>query len=103
MRRSSCRPHVHRHERLWDDPDAFDPGRWQTEAGRQSARAAYLPFSAGPRVCTGAGFAMIEGPLILAMLLRRFRFAPAGPVPVPVAHLTVRARDGIHLAVSTRR
>ena len=95
--------HVHRHERLWDDPDAFAPGRWQTEAGRQSARAAYLPFSAGPRVCTGAGFAMIEGPLILAMLLRRYRFAPAGPVPVPVAHLTVRARDGIHLAVSTRR
>ena len=93
--------HVQRHERLWDDPDEFDPARWQTEAGRQSSRAAYLPFSAGPRVCTGAGFAMIEGPLILASLLRRFRFAPSGPPPVPVAYLTVRARDGIRLAVST--
>lgn len=94
--------HVHRHERLWDRPDAFDPDRWQTEAGRNSARAAYLPFSAGPRVCTGAGFAMIEGPLILAMLLRRFRFACDGAAPVPVAHLTVRARDGIRLRVDPR-
>lgn len=95
--------HVHRHERLWDRPDDFDPDRWQDEAGRASARAAYLPFSAGPRVCTGAGFAMVEGPLILASLLRRFHFAADGPPPVPVAHLTVRARDGIRLAVSTRR
>ncbi|MCV2869917.1 cytochrome P450 [Defluviimonas sp. WL0002] len=94
--------HVHRHERLWDRPDEFDPERWQTEAGRASARAAYLPFSSGPRVCTGAGFAMIEGPLILAMLLRRFQFTPDGPPPIPVAHLTVRARDGIRLGISTR-
>ncbi len=40
--------HQHRHERLWANPDAFDPDRWQTETGRQSARAAYMPFSAGP-------------------------------------------------------
>ena len=53
--------HLHRHERLWDRPDAFDPGRWQTENGKRCARDAYIPFSAGPRVCTGAGFAMVEG------------------------------------------
>ncbi len=96
--------HLHRHERLWDRPDAFDPDRWQTEAGRASARRAYLPFSAGPRVCPGAGFAMIEGPLILAMILRHFRpgLVP-GHVPVPVAHLTVRSRDGIWLDMIPRR
>lgn len=95
--------HLHRHERLWDNPDAFDPGRWQTEAARASAREAYIPFSAGPRVCPGAGFAMAEGTLLLAMLLRRHRFA-ADPahVPIPVAHLTVRARDGIRLRVEPR-
>ncbi|AMY69109.1 cytochrome P450 [Frigidibacter mobilis] len=90
--------HVQRHERIWTDPDAFDPERWQAEACRRAAREAWLPFSAGPRVCTGAGFAMIEGPLILAVLVRAFRFEPvAGRVPVPVAHLTVRAKDGIWL------
>lgn len=94
--------HLHRHERLWANPDAFDPDRWQRPEVRQSAREAYLPFSAGPRVCVGAGFAMAEGVLLLSALAGAFRFAPAGPVPVPVAHLTVRARDGIRLAVSRR-
>ncbi len=95
--------HLHRHERLWDNPDAFDPDRWQTEAGRASARDGFLPFSAGPRVCPGAGFAMAEGVVMLAALLRRHAFA-ADParVPVPVAHLTVRARDGIHLSARPR-
>ncbi len=95
--------HLHRNERLWQDPDAFDPARWSTEAGRAAARDAFLPFSAGPRVCPGAGFAMVEGPLLLAHLVRAFRFAPvAGREPVPVAHLTVRARDGIRLRVERR-
>ena len=95
--------HLHRHERIWDRPDEFDPDRWQTEAGRGCAREAFIPFSAGPRVCTGAGFAMVEGPLLLAMVVREFRFdLVAGRVPVPVAHLTVRARDGIWLDVTRR-
>ena len=95
--------HLHRHERIWDRPDVFDPDRWQTEAGRCCARDAFIPFSTGARVCPGAGFAMVEGPLVLAMLVRAYRFnTVAGRVPVPVAHLTVRARDGIWLDVTAR-
>ena len=94
--------HLHRQTRMWDDPDTFDPGRWQTDAGRDSARRAYMPFSAGPRVCTGAGFAMAEGVLLLAAVLDRWRVAPSGAEPVPEAHLTVRARDGIWLDVAER-
>jgi cytochrome P450 len=94
--------HLHRHERMWDNPDGFDPDRWTREENKQSARDAYLPFSAGPRVCTGAGFAMAEGVLLLAMLIRSFRFAPEGPPPVPVANLTVRSRAGIWLRVAPR-
>ncbi len=95
--------HLHRHERLWENPDGFDPDRWQTETARDSARGGYLPFSSGPRVCPGAGFAMLEGVLLLAHLVRAFRFEPvAGREPVPVAHLTVRAKDGLWLKVSRR-
>ena len=90
--------HLHRHERIWDNPDAFDPDRWSSEAGRAQSRDGYLPFSAGPRVCPGAGFAMAEGPLFLALLLRRFRITAApGEAPVPVAYLTVRSKSGICL------
>ncbi len=95
--------HVQRHERLWDDPDAFDPDRWRREEGRQSARSAYLPFSAGPRVCSGAGFAMIEGPLMLAILLQAVQISvPDGADPVPVAQLTVRSEAGIRLKIGQR-
>jgi cytochrome P450 len=95
--------HLHRHERIWDNPDGFDPARWSTENGRTSGREAYMPFSSGPRVCTGAGFAMAEGVLLIAMLLRDYRFdVVPDQVPVPVAHLTVRSRDGIWLRISRR-
>ncbi|ALG90286.1 MULTISPECIES: cytochrome P450 [Actibacterium] len=95
--------HLHRHALLWDRPDAFDPGRYGTEAGRACLRAAYIPFSTGPRVCPGAGFAMLEGPLLLALLLKDWRLEPVqGRAPVPVAHLTVRAKDGIWLRLHRR-
>jgi cytochrome P450 len=94
--------HLHRQERLWDNPDGFDPTRWQTDNGKQCMREAYVPFSAGSRVCTGAGFAMVEGVLMLSMILKHFQIAPVGDPPVPIAHLTVRSRDGIHLRLERR-
>jgi cytochrome P450 len=95
--------HLQRHERIWANPDGFDPDRWQREETKTCARDAYMPFSSGPRVCTGAGFAMVEGVLLLAMLARAFRFERVeGRDPVPVAHLTVRAKDGIWLRVVRR-
>ena len=96
--------HLHRHERLWENPDAFDPNRWHTENGKTCQREAYIPFSTGARVCTGAGFAMVEGVLILARLLRDFEVETVpGRDPVPVAHLTVRAQDGIWLNLRKRQ
>lgn len=95
--------HLHRHERLWDNPDGFDPTRWNTENGRHCMRNAWIPFSAGSRVCTGAGFAMAEGPLLLSMILKNFRItAVQGKDPVPVAHLTVRSAEGIWLRLEKR-
>ncbi|WP_299632441.1 cytochrome P450 [uncultured Roseobacter sp.] len=95
--------HLHRQNRLWDAPDAFQPERWETENGKNCARDAYMPFSEGPRVCPGAGFAMIEGVMMLAYTLRDLRVELTDrPPPIPVAHLTVRARDGIWLRIVRR-
>ena len=94
--------HLHRHQKLWAEPDVFDPWRWQEEAARQVARRAYMPFSKGPRICPGAGFAMAEGVLIVALMIREFELEPVGPAPVPVAHLTVRSEDGIRLKLQRR-
>ena len=95
--------HLHRHERLWERPDEFDPTRWVTENGKQCQRDAYIPFSAGSRVCTGAGFAMVEGPMLLSLILRNFVIEPdENREPVPVAHLTVRSSQGIWLRLRKR-
>jgi cytochrome P450 len=92
--------HLHRHKDLWPEPDRFDPTRWR-RAGGCPNRSAYLPFSAGPRICPGAGFAMAEVTVLLTALLRDWRVYPVDR-PVPVAHLTLRSQDGIRLRIEPR-
>ena len=66
----------------------------KTAEGKRSAREAYLPFSAGPRVCPGAGFAMMEGVLMLARILKNHAVVLSDhPPPVPVAHLDGSRRE----------
>lgn len=92
--------HLGRHERIWDRPHEFDPDRWRTQACKRASREAFIPFSTGPRVCTGSGFAMQEGVLFLGMLTSRFRFTTVEDhVPEPMAQLTVRSRNGIWLRI----
>lgn len=92
---------VHRHRRLWADPLCFDPGRFAPEAKAGRHRCAYMPFSAGPRNCIGATFAMYEGKAMLARLLANARFElPGGEAPVPVARITLHSRPGISLNVT---
>jgi cytochrome P450 len=81
---------LHRHRKLWREPDAFDPSRFMPDAPAVP-RFAYLPFGAGPRVCVGAQFALTEAVLVLAMLLQRFEFALEDARPVlPVAIVTTQ-------------
>ncbi len=95
--------HLGRHEIFWENSHAFDPDRFETENGKQCLRDAYIPFSSGARVCTGAGFAMVEGPLLIAAVLARFKIEiVAEKEPVPIAHLTVRSKDGIWLKLTQR-
>jgi cytochrome P450 len=94
---------LHRHRKLWKRPDEFDPDRYLDSDTKTSMRKAYIPFSAGPRVCLGASFAMQEAVLILACLAREFRFEPApGHTPKPVSRLTLRSENGIRLRMFRR-
>jgi unspecific monooxygenase len=63
---------LHRHEKLWRDPNAFVPERFLAPAPPPD-RFAYLPFGVGARVCIGAHFALVEATLVLARIIAAFR------------------------------
>ncbi len=63
--------HTHHMPEIYQDPEAFKPERWETI---NPSIYEYNPFSAGPRLCIGATFAMMEIKIVLAMLLQRFRW-----------------------------
>ena len=95
---------MHRHRELWQAPDDFNPDRFGTDETRASLKNAYLPFGLGPRICIGAGFALQESSLILAELLRQFRFEYlTDREPKPVGRLTIRSENGIWLRLMKRK
>jgi len=95
---------LQRHQDLWDAPHEFCPMRFDPKAsGRPIPKHAYLPFGMGQRVCIGATFAMQEAVLILAELLRRYRFElDPGFEPDPVGRLTIRSDNGMELVLHRR-
>ncbi|HKN27935.1 MAG TPA: cytochrome P450 [Roseiarcus sp.] len=94
---------LHRRRGLWDNPDAFDPSRFLGERRERIDRFAYIPFGAGPRVCIGMPFAMQEAIIILANLLRAFRFELVAGHPVmPQQRVTLRPRGGMKMHVWRR-
>jgi len=94
---------VHRHRKLWEDPDRFEPARFAPEREAKYARTQFMPFGFGPRTCIGGTFAMMEGGAILATLVRRARFEWDGVhAPEPISRVTLRPRGGMPLKVGLR-
>jgi cytochrome P450 len=95
---------LHRHERLWQKPGHFMPSRFLPENREAIDRYQYLPFGVGPRVCIGQGFAMQEGVILLASLMKRLRFDYVGTEPpMPVQKITVQPKGGLPMRVTSRR
>jgi cytochrome P450 len=93
---------LHQDPAHWPDPGRFDAGRYAGFNSDAMLQAQHLGFGGGPRSCIGRRFALLEGVLVIAALLRGVRLAPAasaaGPVLprfagmlVPTAPLLVRA------------
>ncbi|NNC73297.1 MAG: cytochrome P450 [Sphingomonadaceae bacterium] len=92
---------LHRHARLWDDPDAFDAERFAKNGDRH--RFQYIPFGAGSRTCVGARFAITEALVILAHWITEWRFLPVpGNRVWPTGSVTLRPQGGLPLRVERR-
>ena len=95
---------LHRHRRLWDNPERFDPARFNKESTEKRPRFAYLPFGGGPRVCIGATLAMTEATLILAVLAQRFRLRLKEQQEIKLqTRITLRPKNGMMTILERRR
>ena len=84
----------------WHYPDPFDPTRFAAENEAKISRYQYLPFGAGPRICIGMAFAMIEATAMLATILQAARFETVDDyVPIPIARVTLHPKGGMPLKV----
>jgi len=96
---------THRDARYFPDPDRFDPDRWKADDPRfvSLPRFAYFPFGRGPRVCIGAGFAMMEAVLLLATIAQRFTLTLVpGQTIEKLPSVTLRPKSGIRVILHRR-
>lgn len=94
---------MHRHRKLWPDPDGFSPDRFLPGGSGIPSRYAYVPFSIGPRICTGAAFGLLEAVLCLATLSRHFRLRLRPGFDVkPVCRLSLRPGDRLPMTIEVR-
>lgn len=93
---------IHRRAAYWPDPSAFHPPRMLAEARRARPRHHYLPFGAGPRVCIGQHFALLEAQLALVTLLQRAHIEPRPGEVAPEPLVTLRPLGGLPARVARR-
>lgn len=94
---------VHHHVSLWTNPEIFDPDRFNAETAKARHRYAYMPFGAGPRVCIGNAFAVMEAVAIFAVLLQKTRLAVIETKPPePIMKVTLRPNKALRMKLMLR-
>lgn len=94
---------VHRHASIWPDAEVFDPDRFSAEATKSRHRYAYMPFGAGPRVCIGNAFAVMEAVSIMAVLLQKLKLSTiTTQAPKPLMKVTLRPENPLRMRVTPR-
>ena len=94
---------IHRHRAYWSEPDRFDPDRFSPSNGAKRSRFQFMPFGAGPRICIGASFAMIEATILLATFVRAAHFETVGiRDPKPVGRMFLVPDGGLPMRVNMR-
>ncbi|WP_335936531.1 cytochrome P450 [Streptomyces sp. PTD5-9] len=99
-----CPYTLHRHPRLWEEPERFDPDRFDVQRVARRPRYAYIPFGAGPRFCVGSNLGMMEAVFVTALITRDLDLrAVAGHAAVAEPMMSLRLGGGLPMTVARAR
>ena len=96
---------IHRLDSLYSFPHRFLPDvHFAPEAEKRLPRYGFVPFGAGPRICIGNHFAMLEAQMLLATLAQRVTFylVPGQSIYPSSKTLTTRPEHEIRVVVQQR-
>lgn len=94
---------MHRDPRYFEDPEAFDPDRWEDEVANGRPKYAYLPFGGGPRQCIASSFALMQVILLVATIAKEFRLRLVLEQRViPQPSIVLRPKGGIKMMLEKR-
>jgi cytochrome P450 len=94
---------MHRHPRYFEQPEEFNPSRWENGLLQRLSKYVYFPFGGGPRICIGNTFALLEASLVLATVAQQYRFTLCPEPPVVAAPaVTLRPKHGIWAVLQKR-
>ena len=93
----------HYHPEEWENPEVFDPERFQPDKSEKRHKFAYMPFGAGQRKCIGMDFALMEGQLALAMVAQRYKLTKTTEdLAKPQLSTTLRPKGGVVVKLEKR-
>jgi enediyne biosynthesis protein E7 len=94
---------IHHNPIYWEQPGLFYPERFAPEKDRLRERFAFIPFGAGPRICIGSHFALIEAFLILPMILQKYKLQLISKDPIKLKPMiALRPAEKMMMTVKTR-
>ena len=90
---------MHRHPFYWKDPEHFLPDRWDNP---DLNKEAFMPFGAGPRLCIGEHFAMMEMQMIITEIIRHWDFTLISKVVSEKPLVTLRPLEPVLISIRRR-
>lgn len=94
---------MHHHPKYFENPEVFQPERWENDLEKRLTKGVYIPFGDGPRICIGKGFALMEAVLLLVTIAQKYQLSliPDFPI-VPQPSITLRPEHGLKMVLHKR-
>lgn len=94
---------MHRHPKYFENPEVFQPERWENDLEKRLTKGVYIPFGDGPRICIGKGFAIMEAVLLLVTIAQKYQLSLVPDFSiVPQPSITLRPEHGLKMVLHKR-